>query len=65
MERKDGGISFKPAGASEADLEAFQAIVRNLRRNEGNGYHIHIEHNSSDHAGDLVDLVFVEIDPRP
>ena len=62
VDRKDGSASFRPAGDSAADLDAFQSSVRNLRANEGDGYAIHIEHPVSDHGQGLVDLVLVTLD---
>lgn len=35
VQRSLGGASFSPAGNSDADLEAFQRVVADLRRNEG------------------------------
>lgn len=62
VDRKDGSASFRPAGDSAADLDAFQSVVRNLRANEGDGYAVHIEHPVSDHGQGLVDLVLVTLD---
>lgn len=54
--RKDENASFRPASDSEADLQAFQPVVRDLRAHQGDGYEIHIEHALSDHGEGLVDL---------
>lgn len=62
VERRDGSASFRPAGASDDELERFQAVVRNLREHRGVGYDIHIEHAMSDRPGNLIDLVLVTID---
>lgn len=61
VERKDGSASFRPAGNSDADLDAFQSVVRDLRANEGDGYTIHIAHPVSDHGRGLIDLVLVTL----
>ena len=62
VERRDGSASFRPAGASDDELERFQSVVRNLREHCGDGYDIHIEHKMSDRPGDLIDLVLVTIE---
>lgn len=61
VERKEGTASFRPASGSEADLQAFQAIVSDLRAHQGEGYAIHLEHTLSDHGDGLVDLVLVSL----
>ena len=61
VDRGDGTASFYPASDSEADLHAFQPIVRNLRAHQGDGYAIHVEHTRSDHGYGLVDLVLVRL----
>lgn len=61
VDRKDESASFRPASDSETDLQAFQAVVRNLRAHQGDGYDIHIEHTLSDHGDGLVDLVLVTL----
>lgn len=58
---KHGTASFRPAGSSVADLQAFQPVVRDLREHQGDGYAIHIEHTLSDHGDALVDLVLVTL----
>lgn len=58
---KDETASFRPASDSEADLQAFQPVVRDLRAHQGDGYDIHIEHTLSDHGDGLVDLVLVTL----
>ncbi|QHL92089.1 hypothetical protein GVO57_13960 (plasmid) [Sphingomonas changnyeongensis] len=42
VDRKDESASFRPASDSEADLQAFQPVVRDLGAYKGNGYDIHI-----------------------
>ncbi|ATY34328.1 hypothetical protein [Sphingomonas psychrotolerans] len=64
VRRGDGSASFSPASGRDEDIEAFQGVVRELRRNEGDGYAIHIDHKLSDRGGNLVDLVVVTIDRR-
>lgn len=59
VDRKDEGTSFRPVSDSEADLQTFQPVVRDLRAHQGDGYDIHIEHTLSDHGDGLVDLVLV------
>lgn len=61
VDRKDESASFRPASDSEADLQAFQPVVRDLRAHQGDGYDIHIDHTLSDHGDGLVDLVFVTL----
>ncbi len=61
VDRKDENASFRPASDSEADLQAFQPVVRDLRAHQGDGYDIHIEHTLSDHGDGLVDLVLVSL----
>jgi hypothetical protein len=61
VDRKDENASFRPASESEADLQAFQHVVRDLRAHQGNGYDIHIEHALNDHGEGLVDLVLVTL----
>lgn len=61
VDRKDESASFRPASNSEADLQAFQPVVRDLRTHQGDGYGIHMEHTLSDHGDGLVDLVIVTL----
>lgn len=61
LDRNDKSASFRPASDSEADLQAFQPVVRDLRAHQGDGYDIHIEHTLSDHGDGLVDLVLVTL----
>lgn len=61
VDRRDEHASFRPASDSEADILAFQPIVRDLRAHQGDGYDIHIEHTLSDHGDGLVDLVLVTL----
>lgn len=61
VDRKDENASFRPASDSEADLQAFQPVVRDLRAHQGDGYDIHIEHTLSEHGDGLVDLVLVTL----
>lgn len=61
VDRKDESASFRPSSDSEADLQAFQPVVRDLRAHKGHGYDIHIEHTLSDHGDGLVDLVLVTL----
>ena len=61
VERKDGSASFRPAGNDDADLDAFQSVVRDLRDHAGDGYDVHLEHPVSDRGRDLVDLVLVTL----
>jgi putative component of toxin-antitoxin plasmid stabilization module len=59
VDRKAESASFYPVGNSDADLDAFQSVVRDLRVNEGDGYQIHIAHPVSDRGHGLIDLVLV------
>ncbi len=61
VDRKEGAASFRPAGGSDADLQAFQLVARDLREHQGDGYAIHIEHTPSDHGHGLVDLMLVTL----
>lgn len=62
VQRKRGSASFRPVTSSDADLDAFQSVVRELRANDGAGYRVHLEHEVSDRGGELVDLVLVTLD---
>lgn len=61
VERKESSASFRPTGDNDADVDAFQSVVRDLRANEGDGYEIHLEHPISDRGRDLIDLVLVTL----
>lgn len=61
VDRKDESASFRPASDSEADLQAFQPVVRDLRAHQGDGYDIHIERALSDYGDGLVDLVLMTL----
>lgn len=62
LERSEGTASLRPASESDADLESFQVLVREVRAHDGEGFSIVKEHVSSDHPGDLVDLLLLSID---
>jgi len=62
VDRKPDSASFRPAGSSPSDLEAFQSVVHDLHAHEGDGYRIHIAHRSSDHGHGLIDLVLATLD---
>lgn len=57
----EGGASLKPAGDTDAQLEAFQAVVDRVIRHEGEGYSVHLTHSTSDRPGDLIDVVLIRI----
>ncbi|WP_225008027.1 hypothetical protein [Novosphingobium percolationis] len=61
VRRTSGGASFRPTGGSDAEMEAFQAVARNLLRNEGDGYQVANTHKTSDRKQDLFDTVIVTI----
>ena len=61
VDRKGESASFRPSSDSEADLQAFQPVVRDLRAHQGEGYEIQIEHALSDHGDGLIDLVLVTL----
>lgn len=61
VRRGDGTASFTPVSGRDEDLDAFQGVVRELRRNEGDGYSIHIDHVMSDRGGRVIDLVMVTL----
>ncbi len=61
VDRKEASASFRPAGDSDADVDAFQSVVRDLRANEGDGYAIHLAHPMSDRGHGLIDLVLVTL----
>ena len=63
VDRKTNSASFRPAGDSSSDLEAFQSVVRDLHNHEGDGYRVHKAHPSSDHGRGLIDLVLVTFEP--
>ena len=60
----DGGVSFRPAGGSAADLDAFQEVVSRIEDHEGEGYDIHIKHETSERGKGLVDLVLIALAGR-
>lgn len=62
VQRSEGSASFSPASEKDGDLQSFQTLVRKLRERDGDGFRIFREHMSSDHAGDLVDLVIVTVE---
>lgn len=62
VQRGQGSASFTPVSDSDEDVEAFQGVVEDLRRNEGDGYTIHMEHPMSDRGGSYIDLMLVIID---
>jgi len=64
IERTDGGATLRPASDKPCDLETFQNVVARIRRNEGDGYAIHLDHVCSDRSGNLVDLLILTIDGR-
>lgn len=61
IERTEGGATLKPASGKPSDLDAFQNVVARVRRNEGDGYTIHLDHVYSDRPGKLVDLLILAI----
>ena len=61
VRRNMGGASFRPTGGSDAEMEAFQTVARNLMLNEGDGYRVANTHKTSDRAQDLFDTVIVTI----
>lgn len=63
VRRGEDTVSFRPTSGRDEDLEAFQAVVRQLRRHEGDGYTIHIEHQLSDRGTSFTDLVVVRLEP--
>lgn len=62
LERWEGTASLRPASEGDADLESFQGLVRKVRAHDGEGFSVVKEHVSSDHPGDLVDLLLLSID---
>ena len=61
VRRSKGGASFRPTGGSDAEMEAFQTVARNLIRNEGDGYLVANTHKTSDREQDFFDTVIVTI----
>ncbi len=61
VQMRGGGVSFRPAGDSNADLEAFQEVVSRIEDHEGEGYDIHIKHVTSERGNGLVDLVLIAL----
>ena len=57
----DGGASFRPAGDSYEDLDAFQDVVSRIEHHEGEGYDIHIKHVTAERGNGLVDLVLIAL----
>lgn len=62
VDRRNDSVSFSPIDRSDASLESFQLVVRELRANNGKGYIIHRTHAMSDRPGNLIDLVLVTIE---
>jgi len=62
VKRGPGIASFGPVSSSDSDIDAFQGVVEELRRNEGDGYSIHLDHPMSDRGGAFIDLVLVVVD---
>ncbi|MEM7690119.1 MAG: hypothetical protein AAF291_13945 [Pseudomonadota bacterium] len=60
IEERGGLISVKPQRASSTSLEQFQAVVRLIEQNEGEGFRIFKRHESSDHTADLTTLLLLE-----
>jgi hypothetical protein len=60
--RRDDGASLRPIDDTEAALHAFQFLVDEVLRNDGDGYEVHLTHKCADRPGDLVDLVLLRIE---
>lgn len=63
VERKSDSVSFHPVGSSDADVDAFQSVVRDLEENEVDSYSIQLTHPVSDRGRNLIDLVLVTLNP--
>lgn len=61
VRRGKGSVSFTPVSGRDEDIEAFQGVVRELHRNEGDGYAVHLSHKLSDQTAQLIDLVIVTL----
>jgi len=63
VRRGEGTVSFTPVSGRDEDIDAFQGVVRELRRNEGDGYSMR-EHEMTDRGISLVDLMLVTVEHR-
>lgn len=61
IERTEGGATLRPASDKSSDLETFQNVVARVRRNQGDGYAIHLDHVCSDRLGNFVDLLILRV----
>lgn len=61
IERTEGGATLRPASDKPSDLKTFQNVVARVRRNEGDGYVIHLDHVCSDRPGNFVDLLILRV----
>lgn len=43
-------------------MDAFQGIVEQIKQNDGDGYTIHMKHETSDRGHGLVDLVLTAME---
>lgn len=55
-------LTVRPIGDQQAHLQAFQSVVARIRREEGDGFSIFLEHPTSDTATTYIDLVMLAVD---
>lgn len=61
VEKSDRRASIRPSLNNETGLKDFQLIVEHIFRNAGDGFEVYRYHRSSDHAGNLYDLVVISL----
>lgn len=62
LELTQGGASIKPLSNSDDDVDAFEGIVEQIEQNDGDGYTVHMKHQTGERGYGLVDLVLIAIE---
>lgn len=57
--KTEGGATFAPLSASQADMEAFQCPARQVIDNDGDGYGVFLVHRSNDLPGEIIDRIII------
>jgi len=57
----DGTIYISAKGGSASEIEAFQAVVKEIQDREGEGYSVVLPHTDSDVTG-LIDGLLLQIE---
>lgn len=55
-------LTVTPVGNDEADLQAFQSVVARIRKEEGDGFSIFLEHPTSDTATTYIDVMTLAVE---